>query len=277
MRSLIDWINRLLTSTFDFVLAPLRGVEPIWPLLLISLASGLMMLWVFGKASNQQAIRRLRKRMTGNLIGVWLFQNEVRAVVRLQVRVLADTLSYLKHSLLPIAILVLPMILILAQLNLRFSARPLQPGQAALVKVRLSASPEQPQYPSLEASPGIEVETPAVYAPSLGEFAWRIRAKQEGRHQLQVSLAGEAVGKEVLVGQSGWGTISSQRSLRLGDSLLYPGEPLIAADAGVESIQVAYSGLKLSIFGVEIHWLVLFLAFSLLSAFAFRPWLGVTF
>ena len=105
---IIDFLNRCLVFVFGLLLWPFEGVDPIWPLLLVSLLTGLAMLWVFGRVSKQGRIRQVKKSIQGNLLGVRLFQHNVRVVLGLQGRIFRETLTYLKHSLLPMLVVIPP-------------------------------------------------------------------------------------------------------------------------------------------------------------------------
>ena len=114
----------------------------------ISFVSGVVMVWIFGKVSDQDTIRQVRERIRGNLIGVRLFQSDIGVVLQLQRRIFGDTFSYMRYALVPMVVLLVPVVLIMTQLNLRFAARPLEPGESAVIKA----------YPPLE----------------LGAFGWSI-------------------------------------------------------------------------------------------------------
>ena len=133
------------------------------------------MVWIFGKISDQEAIKLIRDRIRGNLIGVRLFQHDVRIVLNLQATITRDTLRFMKHALGPIVLLLVPLLFVMIQLHLRFSVRPLQPGEPAVVTVHVRDAQALRNELHLET-----VETPPVRIPSRREVAWRIRA-QEGR------------------------------------------------------------------------------------------------
>jgi hypothetical protein len=120
----------------------------------------------------------------------------------------------------------------------------------------------------------VTVESPPVRVPALREVAWRIRPAEPGRYQLTVSAGGDGVAKELRVGGS-WGPTSALRTgAGVWTMLLYPGEEPIDSDV-VESVEVLYGQLELSVLGWPIHWVVLFFVLSVASGFAFRRVLGV--
>lgn len=267
-------LNTGLNGLFDLLFWPVSGLPPIWALTLVSLLAGVLMLWIFGLVSNQEAIRTIRDRIRGNLIGVRLFGDDLGVLFLLQWRLIRDNVVFLKYALIPLVVMFVPVLVIIIQLNLRFSARPLEPGQAALVKVTMHDAGAIERGVTLEAPAGVVIETEGVRVVQRREVAWRIRAQHAGSFDLVVRSGGEELAKELRVG-GGWGATSTLRTSKsFFDKLLYPGEPPISS-AAIESVEIAYPPLDLSLFGWSVNWLVFFFILSLVSGFAFRGVLGV--
>ena len=273
MTTVIYTINRVMETIFSLLIWPFRMLPPIWGLVFVSLLAGLFMVWVYGRVSNQAAIEQVRNRIRGNLLGVRLYQHDVPVVLRLQVSILRDTLTYMNHSLFPMLVLLIPILFLLVQLNYSFGFRPLLPREAALVKATF-ADPSLLGDVHLEVPSGVEVETPAVRIPSLGEATWRIRLKEPGRYAMKLHVGGQTVEKDVQ-GGTGWGPVSPLRSSSFTDVLLYHGEAPLPESIRVSSIEVVYPPLPLKVFGWQVHWLVFFFVASVLAAFACKGPMGV--
>ena len=267
-------LNSAMTWLFNVIFFPLKWMGPIWALAVVSVLVGVLMVWIFGKTSNQEAIGLVRDKIRGNMIGIRLFGDNLGVLMRLQGRVLTDNLIYMKYALIPMLVLIVPVVLILVQLDLRYTVRPLEPGSQAIVKVIVNDPPALKSV-QLEAPQGVVVETPGVHIPLQREVTWRIRADEPGRHELTVVAGANRVTKELQVG-GGWGPISR---VRTGgpflDKLLHPGEPTIGRAQSIESIEVVYPPLKMSFLGFGIHWLVFFFIASIVAGFALRKPLGV--
>ena len=275
MTTLMKLMNGLLTRLFDAICWPFQGLNPIWAMIVISLLTGLLMLWIFGKVSNQEAIRRIKDKIRGNLIAVRLYQNDIRVVLRVQARILRDTLTYMKYSVVPMLVIIVPVVFIIIQLNLRFSVRALQPGEQTLVKIKLRDASALHEEVVLEAPEGVKVETPGVRIEAEREVSWRIRAEQPGFYRIVIRTGNESVEKELIVG-SGWGAVSALRTGKsLSEMLLYPGEAPIHPFSVIQSVQVNYPSLSMPIFGWNIHWLILFFVLSVVFGFAFKGVFGV--
>ncbi len=274
MVTLVEYINRFSNTVFGWLFAPLRWMDPIWALLVISVASGLLMLAAYKKFSNQEAIRRYKEKIRGNLLGVRLYQHDVALVLRLQGAILRDTFRYIGHSFAPVLVLLVPITLIIVQLNYYFDRLPLQPERSTLLEARFD--PEQisvTEEPIRLEGEGLVVETPPVRVRQLGEVTWRVRFEREGPVTVQLRAGERSFEKRVDVGH-GWGPVSPLRTSSALDLLLYPGEPPIESSP-LRAIEIRHEPLPLTVWGWSVHWLIFFFLISILSAFLLKGVFGV--
>ena len=275
--SLVAILNAIFTFLFGLVYGAFKWLGPFWSLVLISGLGGILLVWIFGKVSNQNAIQKTRNRLSSELIGLRLFKDDLRVFFGIQFQVLVWTLKYLRHSLVPMLILMIPAMIILIQLNLHYGSRPLRVGEQTIVKVKLRDPNALAQGANitLQAPDNLKIETDGVRAEELKEVAWRIRGASPGRFDLTVNDGKESVTKQIAVGDR----LEGVSSLRTGEnwftSLLYPGEPPIGSQSAIESIEVRYPDLDILVFGKHVNWLILFLILSLVIGYAFKGVLGV--
>ncbi len=268
-------MNRLITGFFGGLFWPLMLLPPLWALIIISVVTGALMVWAFGRLSKQDQIRRVKDQIRGKLFGVRLYQHEIGVVLRLQRQILGHTVTYMTLSLLPMLVLLIPLSLVVIQLNLHFGKRPLRPGEQALVKVTVDDSSLLDRAPlSLSGDRSFVVETPPVRAVAANEIAWRIRAVQPGQHSLRVQIGEREVEKDLRIGTS-WGTVSPLRTSSWLDFLLYPAEPRLESKTGIRAVEVGYRTLPLQLLGWNLDWLVFFFVLSVAAGFALKGILGV--
>ena len=118
---------------------------------------------------------------------------------------------------------------------------------------------------TLEAPPGVRVETPCVWAPALREGAWRIAAERSGQYDLRVTAGGAGATKRVVVSTAVAARTPRRPAPALWDQFLNPGEPPLFAASPIESIEVRYPARALGILGFTMPWIVAF--FVLTSVF----------
>jgi hypothetical protein len=274
MTELVKIFNLILATSFGILVWPFQAVAPLWPMIFVSFVAGILMLWIFGKVSNQDAIKDIRDTIRGNLIGVKLFQHDIGVLLRLQTTILKDTLRYMKHSMVPMVIMIGPVILFMIQLNLYFSVRPLEPGETTVFNVRVQEASALTQGITLEAPEGITIETPPVRIPAQNEVSWRIRADKPGRYAMKVHCADTITEKEIVVGNT-WTSVSPLRSQGLVDNLLYPGETPLNPNQTIQSIALNYPELDIMLLGFAINWILLFFVLSIVFGFAFKGFFGI--
>lgn len=283
-------LNAALRAVFDLALRPFAALPPIVPVAIVALVSGIFALLVYRWTSNQEAIAAVKRRLFGHLLEVRLFNDDLRAVLAAQLRLLRENLTYLRLNLVPLLWMIVPFMLLIAQLQFHYGYEGLEVGERTLLVVDLAPQPAAaggdevaPRPPiELEAPAAVAVETAGVWVPSLRQVVWRLRADEPGRHELFVRVDGEAFTKSLYVadpeGGARWVRRSpTRRRAAILDQLLYPAEPSLPRGGPLERIDVRYGTAAISFFGLfDMHWLIAFLILSLAFAFALRNRFGVT-
>ena len=72
----MDIVNSALRWCLEFVLAPFAGFHPLVSLVPLAVLTGVAMLWVFAKVSDQKVIRRAKKKMEAYLLELRLFGDD---------------------------------------------------------------------------------------------------------------------------------------------------------------------------------------------------------
>jgi len=258
-------VNGALVRVFDVLFLPFARLHPWWGMVFISLLSGLFMLWVFKRFSNQRAIRLTKDRIKAHLLEFRLYKDSPSATGRAFGLVLLRNLRYLSLTLKPLLFMIIPLVLILAQLNARFGSRPPEPGEAVLLKVRTAGgiNPLQADI-TVDSGARLNVETPALRIEEEREVDWRLRAVSVGEGSVTIRLSGEAFSMCVRVGPSRLKAAPPRRPGRsFFDALLNPGEPPLPRGSKLASIEIAYPPQRLSLFGLRLHWLLPFFVLSL--------------
>jgi len=229
------------------------------------------MLLIFKKTSNQDGIRRAKNIIKAHLLEIRLYKNDLGGSFRAQGAILGANLRYMGYALRPMAVMIVPLLLILAQINLRYGAASLSRGGRALVKMILAEGTSAVGTPvSLSAPDGITVETPPLRIEEEREVDWRIRGDGPGGHLLSFTIGGMTVTKRVSVEERAPAKIAALRSRRFLDLLLSPGETPLPKDVPVVSIEIVTPSPRLALLGMRVHWLVAFLALSIIFGFALK-------
>ena len=265
-------VNLVFGRVVDLVLLPFRGLPPWFGMTAVSLLTALLMLGVYKLTSNQAAIRRAKDRIKAHLLELRLYKDNMRVTLAAQGGMLRANLAYMGANLKPLAVMIVPLVLILAQLSLWFDRAPLRPGEETLVKAGLEAAADPVGLGlELETPPGLEITAPPVRIPDEREIVWRIRALAPGTGRLVLRGGGQAVEKSVTVGGQALTKVSALASRgAFWKRLLYPGEPPLPKESPVRSVEVLYPAKTLTAFGFRVHWLVAYLVLSVAFGFALK-------
>jgi hypothetical protein len=256
---------------FDLLLFPFRPFPPVVGLGAVSLATGIVMLLVFRYFSDQRGIKVAKEKIKAHLLEIGLFKDDPALVVGAQWQMFRATLAFMKYSLVPFAVMVLPFIILVLQLNLYFGYRPLRPGESVIVSMRWDNQiPWSERAVGIVAPEGLAIETPALRIPGEREMDWRLRAKREGKFELVFQIPAQSLSKEVLVTDRLARVSPARRRAHLVEMVFAGGEAPLPENVTIEEIEVRYRPMSFNVFGWHVHWVVLFLVLSMVSAYTLR-------
>jgi uncharacterized membrane protein (DUF106 family) len=273
-------LNRALGGVFDVILYPFRTLPPIVGLAVVSLVVSIGLLIGFKVTSDQDALAAAKRRIHACVFEIRLFNDDLRTILAAQWGILRHTFSYFRLSMVPMAWLMVPLILILIQLQFHYGYGGLEPGRSTHVKVTLTeeaaaqARETGDVDASLEAPAEVRVETPLLWIPSLGEAAWRIVTDRPGSYDLRVRVRETSFSKSVRVTDD----VVRRAPVRprtILQQLLNPVEAPLPAGAPIKSITVGYPDADVSLLGWRMHWLLAFFILTLAFALALQRPLGV--
>ena len=272
----MGWLNSALGEVVDALLYPFRGLPDAVGLAWIALLTSVAILLVFRRTSDQEALRRVKAQIMAGVMEIRLFRDDLRLILRAQWDILRYSLRYMRLSLVPMLWVLVPVVLLMIQLQFHFGYEPLQPGGSTLLKVKLEDHADPSMRMTLSTSEGISAGTPLLRIPAQREGDWRIEAREEGFHTLQLDLGNEVITKSIAVGNAN-GRISPRRpSSSWIDQLLYPVEPPVPTGVPVTAIEIVYGDASVSVLGRDTHWMVVFFILTIVFAFALQKPLRVT-
>jgi hypothetical protein len=275
---MMEPVNRFANAVVGGLTGLVHWLPPSVVLMVHALAIAVLAVVVYALVSNQRVIKERKNRMIARLLEIRLFHEDPIAVLGSFRRVLSGIVAYMGASLKPL-IFLLPVVLVwIAHLAGWFEWRPLVPGEATLVTLKLKPGVSPVAQPaSLEAPAGFAVETPAFRSLATNEISWRIRALQTAGGDLHCDAADLHEHKEV-VANTALAKVSPKRtSDGFWSQVLYPWEPPLAKDSPFSEIRIDYPRRSLKFFGFEINWLVALLIGSIALALVVKKPFRVEF
>lgn len=267
-------LNAVLVRVADAVLGPLQGLPPLVVMLALAFATALVVLAVMKLTSDQTRMAAAKRRIHADLLEMRLYNDDVRALLRAQGALLRHNGAYLWLSFVPVLITALPLTLAIAQVQSWYGYTGLPAGQPALVTADLRGDAPA-ELPALDA-PGLDVDGAPMYFPTLRQVVWRVVPRQPGPQLVRVRVEGAPdLEKTVYVGPAMARRSPSREAAALLTQLLYPSEPPVPDDSPVAAVRLDYDERSLRVLGLDLHWLVVYLAASFAFVLALRKPLGV--
>lgn len=278
----MESVNYILNFVFDGVLGLFAGLNPAYGLLIISVITGVLMLFVFRYTSDQKGIKRSKNLVKAHFLAIRLYKDDISQMFSTMKNIIVSNLIYMSKSVKPMLFMLVPVGLVLIQLDSRYEHRPFKVGETTVVTVRVNAGAdaaaaglEELSKVSLTAPVGVKIETPALRIPAKAEVSWRVKMEREGNFDLRVNNDGRQFEKRLYVSNTLTALSSSRERASFSAALFNPAEAGLPSDASVESIVITYPKRKVNFWGVSVHWLVGFFALSLVAGFALKGTFGV--
>jgi hypothetical protein len=276
----MDKLNALLTPASGFLLAPFRNY-PATGLVFWSVITGIMMTYVFGKTSNQRALRRAADNIRAQLLAVKLFKDDLLVTFQCQVTLLRSTGMRLLHSVPPMLVMIVPLLFVLTQLAMRYEFCPLVKDDQAVVATHIRPDAWKASRDiSLDSDDGFVVETESLRDERNSVVYWRVRADGSESKLLRFKIGDQVIIKEFPMSVTP-NVLQVSNPKRPGVSvwnqLLYPAESSLSADSPIESIDIQLTPRDTPILGWKVPWWATFFMVSMLVAFITGKFVGVQY
>lgn len=247
--------------------------SPLAIVVIVSIVVGLVMVVLFGYTSDQKAIKIAKDRLKAHLLAVRLFRDQLPVVAGSYAKILRGTGRYLRLAFMPLLYVIIPITVLIVQMDRSLGSTAIQPGQPFLLTVK-AGNTEAMNALSLHLPAEIEITAPAVHVAAENEVVWRLSARTQGDYEIKVVTGTENAMKTVRVSPE-LARVSAvrlrgqflERMLSSGEAALPPG--------AIESISVSYPERNIDIAGYEMNWIWLFFILSMVAGFAFKELLGI--
>jgi len=257
-------------------------MSPMAIVIAVSLVVGFLMVVLFGYTSDQKAIGIAKDQLKAHLLAVRLYRDQIPVVMGSYGKILRGTGRYLKLAFKPLLYVIIPITLLIVQIDRYLGATPIPPNTPFLLTVRLAA-PSGGQTTgndalndvTLDLPPEIEMTAPPVHVPSTNEIIWRLTSPKEGKYEVKIADAGQTAAKIVCVG-SDLPRISTVR-LRgyFWERMFSSAEPALPENSPIDSISINYPDRNVEVAGYGMNWIWLFFILSMVAGFIFKELLGI--
>jgi uncharacterized membrane protein (DUF106 family) len=248
--------------------------SPLAIVVVVSLVVGLLMVVLFGYTSDQKAIGIAKDQLKAHLLAVRLYRDQIPVVMGSYGKILRGTGRYLKLAFKPLLYVIIPITLLIVQIDRYLGATPIPPNTPFLLTVHTTGGDALNDV-TVDLPPEITMTAPPVHVPAENEIVWRLVGSKEGQYEVKIAAAGQSVAKAVCVG-SGLPRISTVR-LRghFWERMFTSAESALPENSPIESISINYPDRNIEVVGYGMNWIWLFFILSMVAGFIFKELLGI--
>ncbi|RMH39034.1 MAG: hypothetical protein D6689_17810 [Deltaproteobacteria bacterium] len=266
-------IARALAGATNALLAPFDWIPRPWDLVLVSVATGALILWILKWTTRPAWIARARDQMAAAIYEIRLFLDSPRRVFASQGRFLMWSGAYIGALLPGLLVASAPLGLLYVQLDRRHGAGPVEVGKPVVVRVDLADGVDGADV-SVAPAAGVRATAPPLYDADEGRVYLRVEVAEPGTHELSIAAGGDRITKRIVADPRAR-AVDPVRARGLA-ALWSPGsEPPLADDGPVVRVQVAHPPRPDPWLGVAMPWWLYWLVIATIAALALRKPFGV--
>jgi uncharacterized membrane protein (DUF106 family) len=248
--------------------------SPLAIVIVVSLVVGLVMVVLFGYTSDQKAIGIAKDQLKAHLLAVRLYRDQIPVVMGSYGKILRGTGRYLKLAFKPLLYVIIPITLLIVQIDRYLGATPIPPNTPFLLTVHTTGG-DALSDATLGLPPEITMSAPPVHVPAENEIVWRLVGSKEGKYEVKIAVDRQSAAKAVCVG----GDLPRISTVRLRghfwERMFSSAEPALAEDSPIESISINYPDRNIEVAGYAMSWIWLFFILSMVAGFIFKELLGI--
>jgi uncharacterized membrane protein (DUF106 family) len=250
--------------------------SPLAIVIVVSLVVGFVMVVLFGYTSDQKAIGIAKDQLKAHLLAVRLYRDQIPVVMGSYGKILRGTGRYLKLAFKPLLYVIIPITLLMVQIDRYLGQTPLPPNVPFLLTVHLAGQTgDALNDVALELPTEITMTAPPVHVPADNEIIWRLAGSRDGKYEVKIAAGGHGVEKAVCVG-SDMPRISTIRLRgQFWNRMFSSAESALPESSPIESISINYPDRNIDVAGYGMNWIWLFFILSMIAGFIFKELLGI--
>jgi hypothetical protein len=253
---------------------PALLTSPLAIVIIISLVIGLVMVVLFGYTSDQKAIGIAKDQLKAHLLAVRLYRDQIPVVMGSYGKILRGTGRYLKLAFMPLLYVIVPITLLMVEIDRYLGQTPLPANASFLMTAHLTGS-DTLSGVTVELPPEITMTAPPVHVTDGNEIVWRLAGTKDGKYVVKIAAGGQSVEKTVFIGNDLPRISTIRLRGQFWSRMFSSAEPELPANSPIDSISVNYPDRNIDIAGYGMNWIWLFFILSMIAGFIFKELLGI--
>ncbi len=263
----------LISMFFDFVLTPFAGMSSYVGLTVISVVTGVVMVFLYSLTTDQEKLKKIRDQIKILFLEIRLYKDDMAEMFAIQKDILKQNFRYLRYTLKSAIVLIIPILFILVDMNVRYSYSPARPGQSFIVS---AFAEDQISLERIELNlpPGLTLEVPAIRVTQESRVSWQVRAGSSGISKLTFNQGQDAVVRNIVVSNRIQRVYPDMDKGKTWTSKLIPFGEFLPADSPIQRIHIEYP-IQSSFLGLQPGWLYYFFLVSVVAGLIVKRWMGL--
>lgn len=248
--------------------------SPLSIVIVVSLVVGLVMVVLFGYTSDQKAIGIAKDQLKAHLLAVRLYRDQIPVVMGSYGKILRGTGRYLKLAFMPLLYVIIPITLLMVQIDRYLGQTPLPPNAPFLLTVH-KATADTLNDVTLELPHEVTMTAPPVHILASNDVVWRLSGSKVGKYEVKIAARGQSVSKTVSVGNDVPRISTIRLRGKFWERMFTSAEPALPEDSPIESITINYPDRDIDVAGYGMNWIWMFFILSMVAGFIFKELLGI--
>ncbi|MCG8419192.1 MAG: hypothetical protein MJE77_14755 [Proteobacteria bacterium] len=270
----MDWFAHAIGRAVDLILSLFDGIPTPWNLVVVSIATGALILWIIGLTTRPARVTSARSQMASAIYEIRLFLDSPRRVIAAQGRFLAWSSVYIGALLPGLLVASIPLALFYTHLDRRYGVAPISTGQPVLVRVDLDRDAESFSANVDDAhhahTAAVRVVAPPLTVEDERRVYVRIEVTEPGIHELTLQIGAERISK-LISADSDALAVLPERSRGIEAMWANGGdEPPLSTTSTAERIVVAHPVPAQNWLGVSMPWWLAWLIIATVAALLLR-------
>ncbi len=269
----MDQIAHSIRRVIEYGFVPFDVLPEFWALTLLSVLTGVVMLWVVGRTTPQRRLEVARARMASAIYEMRLFLDSPRRIVSAQGRLLAWSAAYVGYLIPAFLILSIPLGLLYLHGDVRYGLAPLPADEPLLIRVDLDRGIDGYAV-ALADTPELSATAPPLYIEREGRVYLRANIARKKNTTAVVRVGKIAVTKEISA-DPGTSRVRPERVRGVSAWWSFGDEEPISPASGVRAITLVHPDRPQSWLGLAIPWWLYWLLVATAAALLMRRPMGV--
>ncbi len=268
--------NRITTLAFDAVFGLLERLNPWAGLIVVSVISGALLLLIFKGTSNQKALKSIKKKISGGFLEIRIYKDEPVLMIKALLNVFAADFAYLRHTIVPLIFMVVPVMLFLIHADMRYGSRPARPGETIVVSV-FADTKDMDGLKKIDMllPAGMNETVPPVRIPESGEIDFAVKAGRNGDYKFKI-VSGDTEIEQVFICGTGVGRAAHSRVRGNAWTRLFnPAYPPLPPGVYIKEVRIEYPERIFSIAGFHVNWMPIYFVISIVFGYSIKGLLKV--